>query len=71
MSCPGSAVARDDWVLAGLCYPQDTTFQVMADTNDRQRNVFDNIEDYGPVGSLAELEQRPLDRKYFFDKPAG
>ncbi|KAG5841242.1 hypothetical protein ANANG_G00197470 [Anguilla anguilla] len=62
---------QGDWVLAGLCYPQDTTFQVMADTNDRQNNVFDNLEDYGPVSSLSELERRPLDRKYFFDRPAG
>ncbi|XP_061117443.1 cell surface hyaluronidase [Conger conger] len=62
---------KGDWVLAGLCYPQDTEFQVMADTNDRQSNTFDNIEDYGPVSSLAELERRAQDRKYFFDGPAG
>ena len=62
---------RGDWTLVGICYPSDTTFQVMADTNDRQGNSFDDISDYGTVGSLAELERAPLDRKYFFDRGAG
>uniref|UniRef100_A0A8C7DF06 hyaluronoglucosaminidase n=1 Tax=Oncorhynchus kisutch TaxID=8019 RepID=A0A8C7DF06_ONCKI len=39
---------QGDWVLVGLCYPSDTTFQVMADINDRQSNIFDDISDYGP-----------------------
>uniref|UniRef100_A0A8C7RZ99 hyaluronoglucosaminidase n=1 Tax=Oncorhynchus mykiss TaxID=8022 RepID=A0A8C7RZ99_ONCMY len=38
---------QGDWVLVGLCYPSDTTFQVMADINDRQSNIFDDISDYG------------------------
>ncbi|XP_057687315.1 cell surface hyaluronidase isoform X1 [Corythoichthys intestinalis] len=62
---------KDDWVLFGLCYPPDTTFQIMADINDRQSNTFDDITDYGPVFSLAELESRPLDRKYYFDQNVG
>ncbi|XP_036382426.1 cell surface hyaluronidase [Megalops cyprinoides] len=62
---------QGDWVQMGLCYPTDTTFQIMSDTNDRQSNVFDNIEDYGPVSSLAELERRHLDRKYYFDRSTG
>ncbi|KAF0033406.1 hypothetical protein F2P81_013472 [Scophthalmus maximus] len=62
---------KDDWVLVGLCYPTETTFQIMADINDRQSNTFDDITDYGTVSSLAELERRPMERKYFFDQPAG
>ncbi|XP_077571420.1 cell surface hyaluronidase isoform X2 [Stigmatopora nigra] len=62
---------KDDWVLFGLCYPSDTTFQIMADINDRQSNTFDDITDFGPVFSLAELESRPLDRKYYFDQNVG
>lgn len=62
---------RDDWVLVGLCYPSDTTFQIMADIYDRQSNTFDDITDYGTVSSLAELEKRPMERKYFFDRAVG
>ncbi|XP_014026927.2 cell surface hyaluronidase [Salmo salar] len=62
---------QGDWVLVGLCYPYDTTFQVMADINDRQSNIFDDISDYGPVFSLADLEKRLLERKYFFDRSVG
>lgn len=62
---------RDDWVLVGLCYPSDTTFQIMADINDRQSNTFDDLTDYGTVSSLAELEKRPMERKYFFDQSVG
>ncbi|XP_061836545.1 cell surface hyaluronidase [Nerophis lumbriciformis] len=62
---------KDDWVLIGLCYPAGTAFQVMADINDRQTNTFDDITDYGPVFSLAELESKPLERKYFFDQNVG
>ncbi|TKS78920.1 Cell surface hyaluronidase [Collichthys lucidus] len=62
---------KDDWVLVGLCYPSDTTFQIMADINDRQSNTFDDLTDYGTVSSLAELEKRPMERKYFFDQSVG
>ncbi|KAM9393439.1 cell surface hyaluronidase [Pholidichthys leucotaenia] len=62
---------KDDWVLVGLCYPSDATFQVMADIYDRQSNTFDDINDYGTLSSLAELEKRKMERKYFFDQPAG
>ncbi|KAK3514507.1 hypothetical protein QTP70_018650 [Hemibagrus guttatus] len=60
-----------DWVLVGLCYPTDTAFQVMSDIYDRQNNAFDGIEDYGSVASLADLEKRQQDRKYFFDRVTG
>uniref|UniRef100_W5MTF7 hyaluronoglucosaminidase n=1 Tax=Lepisosteus oculatus TaxID=7918 RepID=W5MTF7_LEPOC len=62
---------KGDWIQVGLCYPTDTTFQIVSDINDRQNNTFDNIEDYGPVSSLEELQKRQLDRKYFFDKSTG
>ncbi|KAM3867966.1 cell surface hyaluronidase [Diretmus argenteus] len=62
---------KGDWVLVGLCYPSDTTFQIMADINDRQSNSFDDTTDYGTVASLAELEKKPMDRKYFFDRTVG
>lgn len=62
---------KDDWVLVGLCYPSDSTFQIIADINDRQSNTFDQMTDYGTVSSLAELEKRPMERKYFFDQTTG
>ncbi|XP_029999762.1 cell surface hyaluronidase isoform X2 [Sphaeramia orbicularis] len=62
---------KDDWVLVGLCYPSDTAFQIMADINDRQSNTFDDLTDYGTVSSLADLEKRQTERKYFFDKTVG
>ncbi|XP_037114733.1 cell surface hyaluronidase [Syngnathus acus] len=62
---------KDDWVLFGLCYPPEATFQIVADINDRQSNTFDDITDYGPVFSLADLESRPLERKYYFDQNVG
>uniref|UniRef100_A0A665X555 hyaluronoglucosaminidase n=1 Tax=Echeneis naucrates TaxID=173247 RepID=A0A665X555_ECHNA len=62
---------KDDWVLVGLCYPSETTFQIMADINDRQSNTFDDIIDYGTMSSLAELMKKPMERKYFFDRTVG
>ncbi|XP_076020860.1 cell surface hyaluronidase [Genypterus blacodes] len=62
---------KDDWVLVGLCYPSETTFQIMADINDRQSNSFDEMADYGTVPSLADLQKRPMERKYFFDRTVG
>ncbi|MBN3297827.1 TMEM2 hyaluronidase, partial [Amia calva] len=62
---------KDDWVQVGLCYPADTTFQIMSDIYERQTNSFDHIEDYGPISSLEELQKRPLDRKYYFDNNTG
>uniref|UniRef100_A0A8C9YL13 hyaluronoglucosaminidase n=1 Tax=Sander lucioperca TaxID=283035 RepID=A0A8C9YL13_SANLU len=46
---------KDDWVLVGLCYPSDTTFQIMADINDRQSNTFDDLTDYGSLISCSLL----------------
>ncbi|XP_068594477.1 cell surface hyaluronidase [Brachionichthys hirsutus] len=62
---------QEDWVLVGLCYPSDTTFQIMADINDRQSNTFDDLTDYGTASSLSELETKPLERKYYFDRAVG
>lgn len=62
---------RDDWVLVGLCYPSDTTFQIMSDTYDRQSNTFDDITDYGTVLSFPELQKKTVERKYYFDQTAG
>uniref|UniRef100_A0A8C9T704 Cell migration inducing hyaluronidase 2 n=1 Tax=Scleropages formosus TaxID=113540 RepID=A0A8C9T704_SCLFO len=62
---------KGDWVQVGLCYPSDTTFQVVSDIYDRQSNIFDNLEDYKSVGSLTDLEKSPLDRTYYFDSSTG
>ncbi|KAM4616956.1 cell surface hyaluronidase [Polymixia lowei] len=62
---------KGDWALVGLCFASDTTFQIMGDVNDRQSNSFEDITDYSSVASLAELEKRPTDRKYFFDRTVG
>ncbi|KPP60865.1 transmembrane protein 2-like, partial [Scleropages formosus] len=63
--------SQGDWVQVGLCYPSDTTFQVVSDIYDRQSNIFDNLEDYKSVGSLTDLEKSPLDRTYYFDSSTG
>ncbi|KAM9744403.1 cell surface hyaluronidase [Menidia menidia] len=62
---------EDDWALVGLCYPSDTTFQIMADIYDRQKNTFDDITDYGTAQSLEQLQRKPLERKYYFDQSVG
>ncbi|XP_024130905.1 cell surface hyaluronidase [Oryzias melastigma] len=62
---------KEDWVLVGLCYPSDTTFQIMSDIYNRQLNTFEDIIDYGTVYSLAQLEARQMERKYFFDRSVG
>ncbi|XP_043967046.1 cell surface hyaluronidase [Gambusia affinis] len=62
---------KEDRILVGLCYSSDTTFQIMSDINDRQKNTFVDMTDYGPVSSLAQLEAKPTERKYFFDQPVG
>ncbi|XP_013887034.1 cell surface hyaluronidase [Austrofundulus limnaeus] len=62
---------KDAWVLVGLCYPSDATFQIMSDIYDKQRNIYDDITDYGTAASLAELEAKKMERKYFFDQPVG
>ncbi|XP_008334972.1 cell surface hyaluronidase [Cynoglossus semilaevis] len=62
---------KDHWVLVGLCYPSETTFQIMSDINDRQSNTFIDLTDYGTVSSLQELQMKPMDRKYFFEPSVG
>ncbi|XP_051749548.1 cell surface hyaluronidase [Ctenopharyngodon idella] len=62
---------QGDWALLGLCYPNETVFQITSDIYNKQNNGFDGIEDYGPVSSFSELEKRQQERKYFFDKSVG
>ncbi|XP_051541641.1 cell surface hyaluronidase-like isoform X1 [Myxocyprinus asiaticus] len=62
---------QGDWALLGLCYPNDTVFQITSDIYNKQNNGFDGIEDYGPVSSMSDLEKRQLERKFFFDKSVG
>ncbi|XP_051959131.1 cell surface hyaluronidase [Xyrauchen texanus] len=62
---------QGDWALLGLCYPNDTVFQITSDIYNKQKNGFDGIEDYGPVSSMSDLEKRQLERKYFFDRSVG
>ncbi|KAI7813586.1 cell surface hyaluronidase [Triplophysa rosa] len=62
---------KGDWALLGLCYPNETVFQITSDIYNKQNNGFESIEDYGPVSSMADLEKRQLERKYFFDKSVG
>lgn len=62
---------RGDWAILGLCYPDETVFQITSDIYNKQNNGFESIEDYGPVSSMADLEKRQLERKYFFDKSVG
>ncbi|XDV20994.1 hypothetical protein PO909_026186, partial [Leuciscus waleckii] len=58
---------QGDWALLGLCYPDETVFQITSDIYNKQTNGFDGIEDYGPVSSISDLEKRQQERKYFFD----
>ncbi|TRY81913.1 hypothetical protein DNTS_013379 [Danionella cerebrum] len=62
---------KGDWALLGLCFPNETVFQITSDIYNKQNNGFEGIEDYGPVSSISELEKRQQQRKYFFDKSTG
>ncbi|XP_033890991.3 cell surface hyaluronidase [Acipenser ruthenus] len=62
---------KGDWIQVGLCYPPDTTFQVMSDIYQRQSANFDSMEDYGPASSLEDLQKSMSERKFFFDNSTG
>uniref|UniRef100_A0A8C4RLB9 Cell migration inducing hyaluronidase 2 n=1 Tax=Erpetoichthys calabaricus TaxID=27687 RepID=A0A8C4RLB9_ERPCA len=62
---------KDDWIQVALCYPPDSTFQVMSDVYERQSMLVTNVEDYGALNSLEELQKKQKDRKYFFDNSTG
>lgn len=59
---------RGDWVRVGLCYPPNTTFQVMSQIVKSQTFP---VEEYQPVNSIDELEKSRTQAKYFFDNSAG
>lgn len=59
---------KGDWVRVGLCYPPNTTFQVMSQIVKSQTFP---VEEYQPVNSRDELEKSRTQAKYFFDNSAG
>uniref|UniRef100_A0A4W3IX72 hyaluronoglucosaminidase n=1 Tax=Callorhinchus milii TaxID=7868 RepID=A0A4W3IX72_CALMI len=62
---------KKDWIQVGLCYPRSSTFQVMADIYQRQNSSAHSVEDYGAVSTLKELQEKPSERKYYFDNSTG
>ncbi|XP_078385898.1 cell surface hyaluronidase [Cetorhinus maximus] len=62
---------KDDWIQVGLCYPQATTFQVIADIYQRQNSTAHSVEDYVAVPSLKEIQNKPKERQYYFDNSTG
>ncbi|XP_039606665.1 cell surface hyaluronidase isoform X1 [Polypterus senegalus] len=62
---------KDDWIQVALCYPPDSSFQVMSDVYERQSMLVTNIEDYGALNSLEDLQKKQKERKYFFDNSTG
>ncbi|XP_072373475.1 cell surface hyaluronidase isoform X1 [Scyliorhinus torazame] len=62
---------KDDWIQVGLCYPQGTVFQVIADIYQRQNSTAHGVEDYAAVPSLKEMQNKPEQRLYYFDNSTG
>lgn len=62
---------KGDWTLLGLCYPDQTSFQITSDIYNKQNNGFEGMDDYGTASSMSDLEKRQNERKYFFDKSVG
>ncbi|XP_072444263.1 cell surface hyaluronidase isoform X1 [Chiloscyllium punctatum] len=62
---------KEDWIRIGLCYPQATTFQVIADIYQRQNSTAHSVEDYKAVSSLKEVQNKPAERQYYFDNSTG
>ncbi|XP_075067078.1 cell surface hyaluronidase CEMIP2 [Mixophyes fleayi] len=59
---------KDDWIRVGLCYPPDTSFQVMSQIVKSQTFP---VDEYQPVSSIEELQKRRSERKFFFDNGTG
>ncbi|KAM6169778.1 cell surface hyaluronidase CEMIP2 isoform 2-T2 [Rhynchocyon petersi] len=62
---------KNDWIRVGLCYPPDTSFQVTFGFLQRQNGSLSRMEDYEPVQSLAELQRKQSERKFYFDSRTG
>ncbi|XP_062905096.1 cell surface hyaluronidase [Mobula hypostoma] len=62
---------KGDWIRVGLCYPKESTFQVMADIYQRQNSTAHSVEDFQEVASLVQLQNKPEERKYYFDNSTG
>ncbi|KAM9328953.1 cell surface hyaluronidase CEMIP2 [Gastrophryne carolinensis] len=60
---------KGDWIRVGLCYPPDTSFQVMSQITVKSQTF--PVEEYQPVNSIGELEKSRTQAKYFFDNSSG
>ncbi|KAG9486768.1 hypothetical protein GDO78_006908 [Eleutherodactylus coqui] len=59
---------KGDWLRVGLCYPPDTSFQVMSQIVKSQTFP---VEEYQPVSSIEELQKWRTGAKFFFDNSTG
>ncbi|XP_068092458.1 cell surface hyaluronidase CEMIP2 [Hyperolius riggenbachi] len=59
---------RGDWVRVGLCYPPDSSFQVVSQI---VKTLTSLVEEYQPVTSIDELDKKRTQAKYFFDNSTG
>ncbi|XP_051002201.1 cell surface hyaluronidase [Acomys russatus] len=62
---------KDDWIRVGLCYPSNTSFQVTFGFLQRQNGSLSRNEEYEPAQSMAELQKKPSERKFYFDAATG
>uniref|UniRef100_A0A9L0SBI4 hyaluronoglucosaminidase n=1 Tax=Equus caballus TaxID=9796 RepID=A0A9L0SBI4_HORSE len=62
---------KNDWIRVGLCYPSNTSFQVTFGFFQRHNGSLSKMEEYEPVHSLAELQKKQSERKFYFDSGTG
>lgn len=59
---------KGDWLRVGLCYPPDTSFQVMSQIVKSQTFP---VEEYQPVSSIEDLQKKRTEGKFYFDNSTG
>ncbi|KAM4707529.1 cell surface hyaluronidase CEMIP2 isoform 1-T2 [Discoglossus pictus] len=62
---------KGDWIRVGFCYPPDTSFQINSDLFQRQTSSVTVVQEYQPVSSMAELEKKRSEEKFYFDNSTG
>ncbi|KAG8432599.1 hypothetical protein GDO86_001442 [Hymenochirus boettgeri] len=62
---------KGDWIRVGLCYPEDTSFQITSQIVRRQTATFPTGEEYLAVSSMEELESKQSKGGFYFDSSTG
>uniref|UniRef100_A0A6I8SVJ3 hyaluronoglucosaminidase n=1 Tax=Xenopus tropicalis TaxID=8364 RepID=A0A6I8SVJ3_XENTR len=61
---------KDNWIRVGLCYPVDTSFQITSQVVQRQTATVPTGEEYLPVSSMEELQNK-RSKGFYFDNSTG